>query len=84
MIDLVFDYDQAGNLTEVHDELDEFNQTFAYDALHRISTAESPRYPAPLNFTYDAASVRRQSLWDRKGVFRREGSGSSLRLGRVA
>jgi YD repeat-containing protein len=55
--DLVFDYDLAGNLTDVNDALNELDQVFTYDGLHRLATATgtgSSGYGA-LGFGYDAA-----------------------------
>jgi RHS repeat-associated protein len=55
--DLGFDYDLAGNLTGVNDALDELDQVFTYDGLHRLATATgtgSSGYGA-LGFGYDAA-----------------------------
>lgn len=38
----------------------------------------------PPELSDKSAPVRRQNFWDHKGVFRREGFGSLLRLSRVA
>jgi RHS repeat-associated protein len=57
--DLDFDYDRAGNLTDVYTlgTVTEFDQSFTYDGLHRLWTATSsgPHSCGSRSYSYDAA-----------------------------